>query len=450
VRFARAACLLGAAAYTAAGALAQDEQPPTQPGYAAAVGEDLLAPAASEPRVITRFEAELEIDRLVAAEQYAEAAEVGVQWVPLTEAEFGPQSNEAANAYRKLADVQHKLGEYATAEGNYLQALSIYRETAGPVAEILIEPLLGLGDNYQASGQYTNAVSAYAEARTVSRRAYGLLNEGQIEMLDRLTESYESMDQLIEAHTQQLEALNLVERNHDPASPEVLAAIYKYGNWLRGAHRYTEEREQYFRAERLVRQAYGDDSELLVRPLLERAVSFRVQGAGASQGISGLHDALEILEAQENPDPLLLAEVLRDIGDWDVAFGRVGTEGVEYLRSWRLLGEAPNGQELRLDWYGGIEFLLSAPMSRRGLTDDPQAPRGRVLVRFDINRFGQAENVTIVTSQPPGFKDEAVARHIRQSRFRPNMQDGELVAGRNKALDIVFRYLPGETGEQQD
>jgi hypothetical protein len=50
----------------------------------------------------------------------------------------------------------------------------------------------------------------------------------------------------------------------------------------------------------------------------------------------------------------------------------------------------------------------------------------------------------VVTSDPAGLKDEAVARHIRESRFRPNIVDGELVTTRGRALDVVFRYQPDE------
>jgi TonB family protein len=427
---------------------AQDAPPPTTEPSAAS--EQPPAPDASTESVITRFEAEIEVRRLLAAEQYAEAAELGAQWITLTEAEFGPQSLEAADAYAALAAVQSKLGEHTQAEDSYLHSLGIYRETAGPYDAVLIEPLLGLGDNYQESGAYTNAVSAYNEARTVSRRVYGLQNEGQIEMLDRLSETYAEMNDPIEAHARQVEALQLVARNHEPSSPEALEAVYKYALWLREAHRYTEEREQYFRAERVIIDSHGEDSLMLVRPLRERAISFRVQGSAAPHGIGALRDALALVEAQTNPDPLMLAEVLRDIGDWDVAFARTGTQGAEYLRSWNALGSVANGEELRKQWYGGIEAVLSAPLSPRSLTNDPDAPRGHVLVRFDIDATGRTLNVTVVSSDPVGLKDEAVARHIRESRFRPNIVDGRLVTTRGRALDVVFRYVPSEPAAAED
>jgi len=443
----RARWVLGAAAAWAAAVLhaqspgGAQAPPDTQPEDGAAE----VAPAPEESaRVVTRFEAEIEMQRLADEERYAEAVEIGEQLIPLTEAEFGPNSRETAAAYAALANVERSLGEHQAAEESYLRALAIYRDLEGSFAGVLIEPLLGLGDNYHDDGQYVNAVSAYNEARTVSRRVDGLLNEGQIVMLDRMTKSFERLDQLAEAQTQQLEALNLVARNHDIASTEYLESLYKYGYWLRGSHRYNEEREQYFRAERIIQDAYGDESALLVRPLRERAISFRVQGNAASQGISGLRDALAILEAQEAPDPLLMGQVLRDIGDWEVAFGRVTTDGANYRQSWRALANVPNGEQLRREWYEGIEFVFSAPLSRRGLSNDPQAPRGRVLVRFDIDQYGRSDNVTVIASEPPGLKDEAVARHIRQSRFRPNIMNGELVATRNRALDIIFRYTQDE------
>jgi tetratricopeptide (TPR) repeat protein len=403
-----------------------------------------------EQRFVTRFEAELEMRRLTEAQRHADAAAIGAQLVPLTEAEFGPDSIEAAAAHRALADAQSMVGEHQAAEESYLRALEIYRKAKGSFSPVLIDPLLDLGDNYHKDGQFANAISAYTEARTVSRRVDGLLNERQIEILDRMSASLEDLGQLVEAHAHQLEALRLIERNHPAASPEVFEAIYKYGAWLRSVHRYNEEREQYFKAERLIRDAYGDESVLLVRPLRERAISFRVQGAAASQGISGLRDAEAILEAQATPDPLMLAELLRDIGDWEVAFGRLGIDGADYQRSWQLLGNVPDGEQLRNAWYAGIEFVFNAPLSRRGLSDDPQAPRGRVLVRFDIDEFGRSNNVVVIASEPPGLKDEAVARHIRQSRFRPNIVEGRVVASRNKALDIIFRYVPNENEEGEE
>lgn len=431
---ATACCLAGSAR-------AQEDQ--TAPSAADTTASDVEQGAVSDS-LITRFEASLEFERLVDAEDYEAADQVGRRMVELTIEEFGARSTEAGDAHVALAEAQSSAGEFAAAEENFLVAIEVYRDNEGVYNENLVRPLVGLGDAYQADDQYLNAVSAYNEARSVSRRVFGLLNESQIDILDRMTRSFTNMNQYVEADEQQLEALRLVERNYPPQSEAVLEAIYKYAAWLRESRRYGEEREHYQRAIRIVHEHYGEESPLLVKPLRETGNSFRSQGAAVGQGISGLRQALEILQAQADPDPLMLAQVWRDIGDWQVAFSRVDPGGEEYTRAWMLLGAVDNGDALRDRWFSGIDYVFREPLSQRGLSADPDAPSGYVLVKFDIDVTGHTDNVEIIEADPQDFKEEAVARHVRLSRFRPHISDGALVAARNLALQVTYRYLPDE------
>jgi TonB family protein len=89
----------------------------------------------------------------------------------------------------------------------------------------------------------------------------------------------------------------------------------------------------------------------------------------------------------------------------------------------------------------------------RGLSEEQNAPRGHVLVSFDLDIMGQSGNVTVVESEPTGLKDEAVLRHIRRSRFRPQMANGDLVHAEALALQFNFRYaldavLPTEDSDE--
>ncbi|HEX6997607.1 MAG TPA: TonB family protein [Gammaproteobacteria bacterium] len=414
----------------------------------------LAAPPATEhppapDSLFSPLEAKIELERLVADERYEEAVPVGERLVELTDQEFGAVSREAAEARMALARVQSQAGRHEAAETTYLAAIDIVREVDGMFSPLAIEPLTGLGDNYQEAGQYLNAVSAYTEARTVSRRVYGLLNEGQIPIMDRLTATLQSLEQPLEADRMQLEALRIVERTHEPHSPEALAAIYKYARWLRDNGRYQEERDQYNRAIRIIRDHYGDDSVRLARPLSAIGNSFRHQRLPEGQGAESLQEALELLRASQPVDRLALAEVLRDIGDWSVAFSKVPYDGAEYKRAWQLLGEVEGGEEIRRRWFTGPEYVLREPISQRGLSNDPDALPGHVLVRFDLDETGETENVAVVESEPPGFKDEAVLRAVRRSRFRPQMVDGQIVPGRGLALRFTYRYKLDEEGDDE-
>ncbi len=429
--------ILGVAAH------GQDVQPPVDADATPYTGVGPPESVASDSaEIVTRFEASIELERLMQTQDFDAAAAVGERLLTLTQEEFGEISAESAGAHVALARAQAANDDRVAAEEHYLDAILIFREIEGAFSESLLSPLLGLGDNYQDGGQYLNAVSAYNEARTINRRVFGLLDEGQIAILDRMTQSFLAMNEYEQAHTQQRAALQLIERKHERHSEETLDAIYKYAGWLRDRRRYTEEREQYQRAMRIIRDHYDDGSVLMVRPLRETGNSFRNQGAAVNQGITGLMTALELLEAQEEPDERALAQVLVDIGDWETAFSRVGADGAPYRRAWQLLGDVDGGDALRREWFGGIEYVFREPLSQRGLSAAPDAVQGFVLVRFDLNPLGRTENVTILEAEPPNLKDEAVARHVRQSRFRPYMNDGEVVARRNLALRVTFRYAP--------
>lgn len=399
------------------------------------------------PAPVTRLETLLEVNRLSDAGRPEDAVPFLEQLIRLTEEEFGSQSIEAAEAYELAARIHREARNHQRAEEYYLRAVDLVRALNGTYTELAIRPLLGLGDNYHESGQYLNAITAYNEARTVSRRAHGLLNPGQVPILDRLTESFEALDQYVEADEQQLTILNIAERSYPEASPEHLEAIYRYALWLRDSGRYHDERMRYAQAMRLIRNTHGKNSLLLVRPLRETANSYRKQRLPDNQGISALRSALELLDEHGAADPLLRAEVLRDVGDWDVAFSKIEPDLSVYVSAWRLLGELENGDELRRQWFEELNSVFDEPISQRGLSRAPDARSGHVIVAFDVDRHGRTSDVRVVESEPPGFKDEAVVRAIRQWRFRPRIEEGVIVARDDVALRVNFRYLPDDQAE---
>jgi tetratricopeptide (TPR) repeat protein len=408
---------------------------------------------ASEPTVATPSEpasGAQDSGTLASQNNPEQTVAAGQRFVTQTEREFGKNSRQSAEAYTDLAEAQRSARQHDAAEKNYLTAIEIYRSIDGPFSPLVIQPLTALGDNYQESGDYLKAVSAYGEARTVSRRTYGLLNEAQIPFLDRSAQALLELNQPVEADEQQLEALRIIERNHPPESDEALEGVYKYAEWLRENGRFQEERDQYGRALRTIRDVYGKEDARQVKPLLGIGNSFRNQRIPEGQGSGALRDALSLLLAQKDPDELTVAEVLRDLGDWEVAFSKVDYDGAEYRRAWQLLGEVASGDEIREEWFTGPNYVLREPISLRGLSQEPTAPPGHVLVRFDLDKAGHSLNAAVVESDPPGLKDEAVLRHIRRSRFRPQMANGELVPRDALALQFNYRYTPGAVSELED
>ena len=388
----------------------------------------------------TRFEARLAFDRLVGDRHYRDALPLGKRMVDLTEQEFGKHSKETGDAYADLASAERLAGEHDDAEKNFLHAIDVYRAVDGPFTPLAIDALTGLGDNYEDTQDYAKAVSAYSEARTVNRRTYGLLSESQVPLIDRLSKSLLELNRPEEAEQQQLQALRLTERTYPEESEQGLAGIYKYAQWLAESGRFQEARDQYERALRIIRDHFGKQDVRQVDPLDAIGNTFRNQRVLDPQGSSSLQEALDLLNAQPNPDALKLAGVLRDVGDWQVAFSKVPYDGAEYRRAWTLLGNVEDGARLRQEWFKGPNYVLREPISMRLVTEDPNAPSGHVLAKFDLDTSGVPDNVAIVESDPPGVKDDAIVRHLRRSRFRPQMVDGEIVPAQGLALQFNYRY----------
>jgi TonB family protein len=386
---------------------------------------------------------------LVAAKP-ADPVAAGEQLLKSNISEFGERSLQTAEAHLDLANAQREAKQFDKAAESYLAAVDVYRSVDGPFTPLAIGPLTSLGDNYHEAEDDANAVTAYSEARTVSRRAYGLHNTQQVELLDRMSRSLLDLNQLSEAEAQQVEALRLVQRAYPPGSDEVLEAIYKYAEWLGDRLFFQLQRDQYARALRLIRQIHGENDVRQVKPLLGIGNTYREERNPASMGISALEEALSLLQEQPQRDPVATAMALRDIGDWAVAFGKTGYSGTEYQRAWQMLGSAPNGDELRRQWFTGANYVLYEPISPRGLSTDPDALSGHVTVTFDIDTAGNTDKVTLVESDPVGLKDEAVLRHIRRSRFRPVLENGAVIVGKSLAIQVKFRYLPASAADGDD
>jgi TonB family protein len=358
-----------------------------------------------------------------------------------TIAESGRNTLRTAEAYIGLANSQRAAGDFEGAAESYVAAVEVYRAVDGAFTPLAIPPLTSLGDNYSEAGDHTNAVAVYSEARTVSRRVFGLHNEDQIELLDKLSRSMLDLDQPAEADAQQLEALRLIQRSHAPDSDEVLQGIYRYAQWLGQRSAFQLERDQYGRALRIIRSSYGNRDARQVTPLLGIGNTYRRERNPAGMGSAALQDALALLLEQPERDPVAIATALRDIGDWTVAFSKTGYDAKEYLRAWELLGEAAEGARLRDEWFSGANYVLYEPISPRGLSSEPDALDGFVIARFDLDTQGNTSDVAVVEASPAGFKDEAVLRHIRRSRFRPLIVGGQLVRGDDLAIQFRFRYL---------
>ena len=410
----------------------------------------LSGPAGAQNWLDTR----IEIAALINANDYAAAAELTDTFLEQVRVSFGETSPELGDAHLLVAVVQANNASLLDAEGSVLTGIEIHEGNEGPLSTRLIEPYITLGQTYHLVGEYELALGAYNEARNIGRRAYGLLHEDQLGILDLMSQSAYRLGGFDEARELQLEAIDLTQRAYGEDSVEFLDAHYRYAEWLRGLRRYGEAERTYFSMQRMISRAFDDDPIQNIRLLRVRAINQRAfsagsgySGDGGMAGLSGskpsdLEKALELARSLEEPDPVLEAVILRDIGDWNVAYGRFDEIAAPYEAAWQLLDHVEGGSNLQLEWFSD-QTVIHAPAAIYSplVVNDPDAPSGHVEIGFTIDASGHTRNVEIVSSEPDGVLDYDAARQIMTTRFRPRIEDGTLVSS-SGAHTWHFRYDP--------
>lgn len=391
----------------------------------------------------TWFETRQSVEALAESGLYEQAIEREGELLALVEEAFGEPSFELADAYLLMGSIYSRDERYLEAESRVLRALELIEAIEGPLSTNLIDPFVALGENYHRSEDYDLALGAYDEARNLSRRAYGLFNPAQIPILERMSDSALGIGDYPEALELRREALLLLTRETGPGSIELLDASYRYARWLEGTSNYRAAYGQYMAMRQMILTQFGGDPRLLV-PLLRVAAANRRSSLprgnrNTAPGASELREAVRILENLGNPDPLLRAEILLEIGDWQTAFDRTWLVEDAYLAVWDALADVDNGDELRREWFGGVTVTYSPALVSRDLTEDEDAPVGRLDASFTIDEDGRPDDFEVLESDPDGLLDRAARRQLLNSRYRPRIVDGELVPSIG-TRSWTFRY----------
>jgi tetratricopeptide (TPR) repeat protein len=394
------------------------------------------------------LETRIAIEDFIVEQDFEAAFELGDELLTQAEGAFGATSTELVDSHLLLASLYRQQENFADAELHLLRAIEVLELRNGEQSTTLIQPLLTLGDTYFESGSYPEALATFEEARAIGRRAYGLLNFDQIEIIDRMTAAALLMQDLEEARGLQREAVAIVQRTHGEKSLEFIDAQFRLAAWYLRYGQIDDARRTYLQIENVVREQFADDPRLAIRILRTKATAMLTGNPAARDGRTNpleLKQALKIAEELVEPDLLLQAEILRDIGDWNVSLNITHDIAGAYQQAWDLLDSVENGVLHQHEWFGPLEIISAPRFDSRFVSRDPEAPWGRVEIAFTLDAHGRASDVRIVLSEPPGLLDGAAVRQILASRFRPRMDRGKLIDS-EAVIGWDYQYDPAFVG----
>ena len=126
-------------------------------------------------------------------------------------------------------------------------------------------------------------------------------------------------------------------------------------------------------------------------------------------------------------DPVALAEVQLELGDWH-QWGRRAADALKhYRRAWRGLHEAGR-QDLLRQWFGEPQELPANRVFQLPRYRGDDRERSQLTVSFNVSRTGRVQKLDTSAltkeQEKPGHR---LYRLLRGTRFRPRLEAGEPV-----------------------
>ncbi|MEX2130450.1 MAG: hypothetical protein WD772_03110, partial [Pseudohongiellaceae bacterium] len=139
-----------------------------------------------------------------------------------------------------------------------------------------------------------------------------------------------------------------------------------------------------------------------------------------------------------------------DLGDWYMLFERRRAAEEQYRLAYEMLVALEDGAERIQDLFGRVVPLpaFAGAVGEIALqpawqdSDPDSTQTGYADVSVDVNAYGQVSGVRVISEE----NDEnarimtILRRKVRETTFRPVMEDGELVRTQDSRFRYRYRY----------
>ena len=343
------------------------------------------------------------------------------------------------DALVELARVQTELGEFQTAQANYLAGIDRLAAQNGEYAPALIEPYAGLAQAYLGNGQAAEAITVLEQARHISQRNFGLLNVEQAGLLDEMSRAYLLVGDTVEAQNLQRERLTLALRRFGEDDPQVIPFRNQLADYYDRSRMRVRAREQQA-VLAIQREHFGEADGRLLVPLSELVRIDILLGDRSS----ARRRLLRVLESTGNATATQTGGALAVLGDWELALGRTEAAAAYYRDAYATLhGEDPAAAAEYFAAPRLINFVPPpSPVDQRG--NRAAYAWGWIEARFGVSADGRATGVGIVQASPAGLMDARYVERLAEATYRPRFVDGEAADTATVAYRHAFRYFVAE------
>ena len=348
--------------------------------------------------------------------------------------------------------------EYATAIA--LADVAIARmESVDRYDARMIEPYILIGDAALELGDLGRALAAYQSGMQLQRMTEGLLTSAQIPLIYRQAQIHLTTGDLASANHLFEYAFQVLSRGSAPRG-ELISAAFTLGRWYEDMGFPFTARLLYDHVDDELVDESLDPAlrvELLVRlsrtyrlarfPLRRRPVedrSFEPRPFGVRLGESAaysrtgrnptargrgfrvLEEARLIAASTFGEDSQELLAVQLELADWLLLFNDVTAARALYATVFERAVAYPALRRLLAE---PVVLATVDPGDPKKMFGQPGSNQGKVTYSVAFDEIGRPRNLTLLARDPEDFDDIRYRRALSQIRFRPPMEEGQLVAG---------------------
>lgn len=390
----------------------------------------------------------------------------------------GSDADDSVLSIRLLPEKPNSVSEYE-------RVIQEQEAEHGAYHQGLSENLVGLGLAHRLHGNHLAAAETFEQALQIARINEGLHNLKHSSLVDLIIDNYDLVGAWPSVDRYQKFWFWLQRRGHDPADPAMIDVLHRVAAWNLKAFQLDSGRPPFShltdantalnRAAALIDQNDGARDPRLMDTLYASAItnlymaSYVANTLDTSMLRNNAHffadpvrrhlqeeidrqdyiiqryrdgrQALTRAAELRSGDPESRATSLVYLGDWNLLFDRRQTAMRHYAEAYDIMragGVAPER----------MEELLGRPVAIPAMQvrTDSAAPKADlaharyVVTLFDVSKSGRVRNVRVVEAQP--LDDATIQRHARRelknTRFRPRIQDGQAIATADVERRFVF------------
>jgi len=359
---------------------------------------------------------------------------------------------------------------------------------AGVYDSKLIQELLSLGSAYQTQDRHDDAVKTLERSLHLSRINEGLYSQSQIPILEKIIQSLKQLEKWKLVSNRYFYQYWLYSVNFDQNDIEMLDIDFKLANWYlksyslnvaaNPAQSLLNSIKLFEQAAQIISIQYGEADIRLIEalnglmianymvathvPSTSRDIGFEDSGhhqvsktfsnidymkrKSFSTGRDIIKRELNILSKQDSIDHHRVLKTTLRLADWHLMYNKRQAAMSYYRDAYNYALQNHSDNQFVNELFAQPVALPDFPNLKNNTKVNPSDSELTGSVKyvhasFNVTRFGTAQNIKIISSNPPDNTSmrAKVLKSLRVAKFRPRIDQGVPVLTKQTQLHVFVR-----------